>query len=652
MEARKDPTTARFGSADVRALQEAAGLLQAGRVGEAAERCEEILRSRPLNDGARQLLGVIRVRQGRLDEGIGLLTAVTDSRRPDPEAHNNLGMSLQAAGRHAEAAAEYEKALKLRPGYAVALNNIGNALDNLGRRAEAIGRYREALAVEPRYAAACNNLGAALMKDNRLEEALPELRRALKLRPDFAEARLNLGETLNLLKRQEEAAAAFRQALARQPDRAEAHIGLGRALQALDRHREAVEHFRAAVRLNPRLAVSHAALGLALQELGDARAAADCFETAVKLEPRRPAYYLNLGNAKRFAPGDASVAAMLALADDSASLSTEEQSTLHFALGKAFTDFGDEPRAFDHFTRGNALHRSLLSLNEARRLSLLRRIEEVFPPDLVPRGRTERDPDPAPVFIIGMPRSGSTLIEQILAAHPLVFAAGELEAFRDAMQTAKVAGRKAVFPDDVSALSEADLAGIARVYLARLADCARRGLDDAGTPKRRILRIADKMPANFRYAGLIRMALPQARIIHVVRDPIDTCLSCFATRFETQPFTFDLGELGRYYGAYSRLMRHWRDALPEDSMLEVRYEAVVDDLEGQARRIVAFCGLEWDEACLRFQDAARPVKTASSVQVRQPLYRSSVGRWRPSYEVLRPLLEGLGTGEAGLVSAG
>ena len=154
------------------------------------------------------------------------------------------------------------------------------------------------------------------------------------------------------------------------------------------------------------------------------------------------------------------------------------------------------------------------------------------------------------------------------------------------------------------------------------------------------------MPANFRYAGLIRMALPQARIIHTVRDPVDTCLSCFAIPFERQPFSFHLGELGRYYRAYADLMDHWRDVLPADAILDVHYEALVNDFENEARRIVAWCGLEWDEACLRFQEAARPVKTASSVQVRQPLYRSSVGRWRPSDEVLRPLLEGLRMSEA------
>jgi Sulfotransferase family len=316
---------------------------------------------------------------------------------------------------------------------------------------------------------------------------------------------------------------------------------------------------------------------------------------------------------------------------------------LHFALGKALADAGEQAHGFEHIMRGNALHRSLLSFSEANRLELLRRIQSIFTPDLISRGRRAGEAGPAPVFIVGMPRSGSTLIEQILAAHPLVFAAGEVEAFRDAERGV---ARGARFPDNVPGITEADLARIARSYLDRLTVLSRRGLADAGTPQRRISRIIDKMPANFRYAGLIRMALPQARIIHTVRDPIDTCLSCFAIRFERQPFSFELGELGRYYRAYAALMEHCRQVLPPDAILDVRYEALVSDFENEARRIVAWCGLEWDDACLRFQDAARPVRTASASQVRRPLYRTSVGRWRPDAATLAPLLEGLGMGRA------
>jgi len=642
------PTDATFGAPAARIFEEAVRLHQAGCLAEAAQRGEETLRREPAHHGARQLLGALHVQHGKIETGLALLAAAVAAKPEDPEARNNFGVALQAAGRHAEAAAEYEKALKRRPSYAVALNNLGSALDALGRGEEAIARYRKAIAIDPRYAAACNNLGAALLKQGRGEEALAEFRRALALRPDFAEARLNLGKTLNLGKRHEEAAAVFQDAVVRQPDSPYAHLGLGRALIALDQHREAIECLREAVRLGPELAEAHAALGSALRELGETQEASECFEAALRLEPRQPGHFFNLVTVKAVAVDDERFAAMLALAEEEASLSAEAQEALHFGLAKVFEGAGENERGFAHLLRANALQRRRKPYEEPARLASMRRIREVFTPEVIRRARSAQDLGPRPIFIVGMPRSGSTLIEQILAAHPSVFAAGELEAFRDA---AVVGEHAALCADGVPSLSESDLAQIARSYLERLRQVVRRRAADGGWQGGQPICITDKMPANFGYVGLIRMALPQARVIHTVRDPIDTCLSCFAVRFDEQPFTSDLGELGRYYRAYAEVMRHWRTVLPPDAILDTRYEQVVDDLEGQARRIVAFCGLEWDEACLRFTGASRPVKTASAAQVRQSLYRSSVGRWRPSDEVLRPLLEGLGVSDAGLATA-
>jgi len=640
------PTDATFGAPAARIFEEAVRLHQAGCLAEAAQRGEETLRREPAHHGARQLLGALHVQHGKIETGLALLAAAVAAKPEDPEARNNFGVALQAAGRHAEAAAEYEKALKRRPGYAVALNNLGSALDALGRGEEAIARYRKAIAIDPRYAAACNNLGAALLKQGRGEEAVAEFRRALALRADFAEARLNLGKTLNLGKRHEEAAAVFHDAVARQPDSPYAHLGLGRALTALDQYRQAIKCLREAVRLGPELAAAHAALGSALRDLGETQEASECFEAALRLEPRQPGHFLDRVMVKPVALDDERFAAMLALAEEQASLSADAQEVLHFGLATVFKDAGENERGFAHLLRANALQRRRKPYEEPTRLALMRRIGEVFTPEVIRRARSAQDFGPRPIFIVGMPRSGSTLIEQILAAHPSVFAAGELEAFRDTLVE-----RAAVYPDGVPLFTESDLAQIARSYLERLRQVVRRRAADGGWRGGQPICITDKMPGNFGYVGLIRMALPQARVIHTVRDPIDTCLSCFALRLEEQPFASDLRELGRYYRAYAEVMRHWRTVLPPDAILDARYELVVDDLEGQARRIVAFCGLEWDEACLRFTGASRPVKTASAAQVRQSLYRSSVGRWRPSDEVLRPLLEGLGVSDAGLATA-
>jgi len=252
-------------------------------------------------------------------------------------------------------------------------------------------------------------------------------------------------------------------------------------------------------------------------------------------------------------------------------------------------------------------------------------MREIFTADALRKGRSFGDPSVVPVFIIGMPRSGTTLVEQILATHPKVYGAGELDDF----QTAVVASLRGLNRARTG-LGVEEFRWISTRYL----ECVRAIAPAAE-------RIVDKMPANFQYVGLIHLALPNARIIHIPRDPIDTCLSCFSILFaHDQFFTYDLAELGRYYRAYATLM-HWREVLPLEQMLEVRYEELVTNFAPLARRIVAHCGLEWDDACLEFHQTQRPIWTASVDQVRRTIYRSSVGRWRPHEGMLRPLSEAL-----------
>jgi Sulfotransferase family len=243
---------------------------------------------------------------------------------------------------------------------------------------------------------------------------------------------------------------------------------------------------------------------------------------------------------------------------------------------------------------------------------------------------------PLPVFIVGMPRSGSTLVEQILASHSRVFGGGERSDLTAAMKSIGVDIAAPSFPESVAGLTGAQLARLGADYVDRL-QAAARSLGIATAE-----RITDKMPANSCFVGLIHLALPNARIIHTRRDPIDTCLSCFAKLFGAeQPFAYDLGELGRYHRACDALMEHWRRVLPPEVVLDVQYEELVANFEPQARRIVAHCGLDWDDACLSFHKTERVVRTASVTQVRQPIYRTSIGRWRPADDVLRPLLDAL-----------
>ena len=273
-----------------------------------------------------------------------------------------------------------------------------------------------------------------------------------------------------------------------------------------------------------------------------------------------------------------------------------------------------------------------MTYNEAAMLQRFERIRNVFTPELLHEKRGLGEPTTVPVFIVGMPRSGTTLIEQILVSHPRVFGAGERQEFSEGVAKIRAPNGQG-YPEAVPTLPSEQLRRLGQTYLNSVQSMAPRAE-----------RITDKMPENFRFLGLIHLALPNAHIIHASRDPRDVALSCFSIDFAEDhlPFTYDLSELGRYIRAYQVLMEHWRKVLPARVILNVQYEELVEDLEKGARRIVAHCGLEWDDACLDFHRTERVVQTASATQVRRPIYRTSVGRWREYGDLLKPLLEVLG----------
>ena len=661
---------------------------------------ETLLRAEPAHRDALIHLGALRLGQGRAEEAEALLRRAAATAPGSPEALGNLGAALQALGRHEEAATQYEAALARRPamldarfGLAACLQACGRheaasacyetilaaepahpeanyglatLLARLGRGEEASARYRAALAADPDFAEASFGLGTLLARDGALEEAVGCFRRALDVDPDYTEARAALGVALARRDRDDEAMAAFGAVLAAEPGHAEAHNGMGMVLERKLRHAEAMTHYaavlaaepgqvhamagmanamkstghhgealalaRRVLALRPNFAPAAGLLGAILAEIGEMEEAlAEC-RRAVALAPDRPESLYQLALLATVRPGDGTLEALEAALAVGEKFTAREQCLLHFALAKAYDDIGAREQGFSQLLRGNAIKRSQTPYDEAAVLGGMARLAEVFTPGLLAARVGLGDPSPLPVFIVGMPRSGTTLIEQVLASHEAVHGAGERTELTQAVArlNAERMGA-AAFPDSVRTLSGEALRRMGAEHVAALAALA----PDA-------LRITDKMPGNFFYLGLIRLILPNARVIHVRRDPVDTCLSCFSKLFTgVQPFAYDLAELGRYYRAYERLMAHWRGVLPPEILLEVEYEALVEDFEPQARRIVAHCGLAWDPSCLDFHNTSRPVRTASMVQVRRPIYRSSIGRWRPDAALLRPLVDAL-----------
>jgi tetratricopeptide (TPR) repeat protein len=569
---------------------------------------------------------------GSSAEALASFDAALEIQPEHLDALNNRGRALVDLGRADEALRSFDKALAINPHGARALNNRGNALMKLRRAEEALASYQQALALEPRAADAHNNRGTALRELRRYDEALASFDRALALLPGNAEILCNAAHTLLDLGRAEDALANYDLAIALRPDYDQAHNGRGNALAKLGRENEALASYDRAISLAPGAAPAHNNKGLALMQSGRVEEGGRLIEIAVGLDEKSGLALHNLSLAKKFEPGDAIISEMEAFARNASPLDVDGRIYVHFALGKAYADIGRFEASFHHFSHGNGLKRAQSDYDEPSVLGALARTRSTYSREAMARRGGHGDPSPLPVFVFGMPRSGTTLVEQILASHREVHGAGEINDFEMAVaELGGAAGGALTRPELALDMTGAQLDRIGANYIRRI-----RAAASAAS------RIVDKMTENFRFAGLIGLALPHARMIHVRRDPLDTCLSCFSTLFaEDLLYAYDLSELGHYHRAYEGLMDHWRAALPPGMMLEVRYEDVIADLEGQSRRIVDHCGLEWDAHCLEFHRSERSVRTASFAQVRRPLYPTSVGRWRNYEAFLGPLIAAL-----------
>jgi tetratricopeptide (TPR) repeat protein len=605
----------------------------AGRVDEAIAAGRRSLALNPDNPGALSNLGIAFFDQGKFEEALDHYERAIALQSDFAQAHSNRGNAFLRLKRFSEAEPCYRRALELQPNFADGWNNLGTCLREMGRLDDAETTYRKALDLQPNNPDTLDNLALALKDMSRLDEAAELMRRALVI--DMARDSFYAHYAVILLdqERFDEAAEALNSALAINPNNHDAINQMGRVAFEKGDLEGSLLHCRRALHLKPDLADAYNNMGNALKELGRLKEAHEAYLEALRLDPSITGVYVNLADSKSFTPGDPHLAAMEALAAKPGGLSTTDRLQLDFALAKAYADLKDHARSFKHLLAGNAAKRATLKFDETAALAFFDRIKEVFTPALIEAKSGAGNLSPMPIFVIGMPRSGTTLVEQILASHPMVHGAGELKTLNDVVNTLQDgAGNPLAFPEIVPALDGDALRQIGARYLAEVRKLAPNGE-----------RVTDKMPSNYYFAGLIHLALPNAKIVHCVRDSVDTCVSCFSKLFTgEQIHTYDLAELGRYYKRYEQLMAHWRRVLPNERMLDVQYEEVVADLETQARRILEHCGLPWNERCLSFHRTDRPVRTASATQVRQPIYNSAVGRWKVYEKDLGPLLAALG----------
>jgi len=572
-------------------------------------------------------LGILQQEAGKLEASLACLEKVILLKPEWAEAHNNLANTCKRLGRLDRAERHYQQALALHPGYAEAHSNLAFLLTARGAYDQAEAEGNRAIELNPRLADAYLNLADAQLARHRYGEALRTLDALYTFAPQYTPGLVARAQTLKQLERVDEALELAQRAVALAPNSAEAHNVLGQVLQAAGQIDEALEQFDRAAEL-PGAVAEEALVGRAsaLLEAGRKTDAMAAFDRALAAFPGSSRALVGRADAKVFVAGDPDIAVIEAFLHEGANKPLGERNLAQFSLGKAYLDIGDSKRAFQHYDTANRQKRSTFTYDSAATGKWLERIAATFTPELFERMQGPGAPSELPVFIIGMPRSGTTLVEQILSSHSQVTGAGELPFLRQIVED------RGEFPGSMSSLKQDDLAQMGQAYLARIASLAGQKS-----------RLINKMPANFFYAGLIPLILPGARIIHCRRDPVDTCLSCYTKLFAgEQSFTYEQTELGEFYTYYSKLMEHWAQVLPADRYIEVDYEAVVDDLDGEARRLVNFLGLPWEDACLRFHDNRRVVRTASVNQVRQPIYKTSKGRWQAHADQLGPLLAALG----------
>jgi tetratricopeptide (TPR) repeat protein len=669
-------------------------LVDQNRASEAEHRARTLLATHPNAGMLWKILSVALLRQDK--DALQALRRTVELLPQDAEAHSNLAVALRDRGQWAAALASWHRALAIQPNEVETLVDAADAARALGMARDAVPLYQRALQIDPKLIEARNNLGNAFLELAQYADAAGCYRAALQIRPDDAQILCNLGNAQRLLGLLDEAVASYRQALRLNPRHVDVLNNLGNVLRELGARREALSLYAQAAELDPKRAESHCNLGNILVELGRIEEATECFRRALVLRPDWPLAHLSLATALRLQrrPADAQYSCRAALAidpnyvealsllgelradlgqfseaqelfqravainpdfafafsamaahrkmtnDDAAWLKGAEtllakrptladEISLRYALGKYFDDVGQYDEAFDHYRRANELSKRYGRGYDGAKLA--RRVDEIircFDTAFVGRGQPQATSSELPVFVVGMPRSGTSLTEQILASHPAVSGAGELT-FWDAA---------------FDAYKKAELEGNGGAHLLKMTGDYLGGLTASSGGAQRVI---DKMPANFLYLGLIHAACPRARIIHMQRHPIDTCLSIYFQHFFSMgPYANDLDDLVHYYGEYLRVTNHWRTVLPATSLLEVPYEALIEDQEGWTRRMLDFIGLPWDPKCLDFHETERVVTTASKWQVRQKIYAASAGRWR-NYEKFLGPMQRLGAGILG-----
>ncbi len=599
---------------------------------------------------------------GNIEAAISVGKRAVQADPNNPAAHSNLGLAYYDDQNIIEAEASQQRALALNSDFSAALNNLGSIARDNGDLEGAVTYYRKALRTNPTYSEAANNCISVFIEGERYEEAKELAYSELKQNPNVSELQRNMGRIHLYEHKLDDAETSFRNAISLNENKAENYLGLSQVLYEKNHSKLALieaetayrldpenpqichqiaitkahlgdmdagfEFYEKALALNPDMTASRLALGYLKMENGDFDGARADFELAAQSTYDALNAQMALARMEKMTPDNSAFVALEAALPEAEKMPAMKAAAYHYALGKCYEDLSRYENAFEQYAIGAKVKRSTFDYDPAETDQVTDDIIALFDKGMIEKLRKSAISTEQPIFVLGMPRSGTTLTESILDSHSKISGAGELNYLQNLFGLCPTSG-KFDMPRILPQMPAHDLTRKIEEYI-----------ESAKTHAPNTPYIVDKMPANFQMLGLIYALLPNAKIIHIARNPFDTCLSCFTRIFErSQLHSYDQVELGRYFNNYIRLMNHWHTLLPKDSFHTVHYENLVEDIDTEARRIIDFCGLGWEDACLEFYKGKRRVRTASVQQVRQPLYKTSKEKWKRYEAQLQPLVD-------------
>lgn len=574
-------------------------------------------------------LAVIYKDSGQYDEAIKLFKKAIDIKPDYFVAINNLAITYANAANPDEALLAYQKAIAVNPDYAEAYYNMGNLYNVMGNKEEAIRCFTSALEKNSHLVEAENNLGVIYFEIENHEKSLEHFERAIAIDPSYKFTYLNYGNLFRKASKYDEAIRLYKKAIAIDPEYVDAYYNLGCVCFDSERSEDAIDYFKKVLELNPVHAPACKNLGNTYKDFGRIKEAISAFESAIKINPAFTEAYRELTSVKKLAENAPEINAMLTLYASS-HLGTQQTMHLAFALGKVYEGQKNYNEAFRYLYEANKSRRELIPYEREQNALMFEKIEKLFASDYVRQKAKCGQTDETPIFILGMPRSGSSLVEQILASHSDVYGAGELNYTSKLVKELCSVPSKLDYPDCIAGIDQNLIECLGKEYLSLIRQKSKEARF-----------ITDKMPQNFLYVGLIKIIFPRAKIIHTSRNPIDNCWSIYKHGFyDGHAYADDLDDLADYYVMYRRLMDHWKTLFGND-ILDIQYEDIVRDQKKETARLLEYCDLEWQEACLDYHNTQRRVHTASATQVRKGIYTSSIGAWKPYEKHLTPLISAL-----------